>query len=152
MSGITTFAKGGWAPVFDLGPDTSGTGESHMPDRTCNPNSVPGGRSWLHWWNPSCITPVPAAQYGRLGTSNLAAFTVPGINTWDVSIQKSFKTKFLIESGEIQFRCDMFNAWNHVQWASPTQYIYSGEDPIYYGRIGATRPARQMQASLRYNF
>lgn len=116
VSGITQFSDGGWAPIFNLGADTSGTGELTMPDRICNPNIVPGGRTYLHWWNPACIVPAP---YGSFGNSNLAAFTVPGVNNWDLSLQKNFHTGFPRESGELQFRWEMFNVWNHTQWASP---------------------------------
>jgi hypothetical protein len=149
VSGITQFSGGGWAPIFNLGADTSGTGEDDMPNRICNPNNVPGERSYLHWWNPACIVPAP---YGSFGNSNLAAFNVPGVNNWDISIQKDFHTGFPKESGDLQFRWEMFNAWNHTQWASPAQYIYSGELTSQYGEIFGTRPPRQMQVSLRYTF
>jgi hypothetical protein len=148
VGGITTFAAGGWAPVLDLGPDTSGTGENHMPNRICDPNNVPGGRTRFTWWNPACIIPNP--NFGTYGTSNIAAFTVPGINNWDLALSKSTKTGFPHES-EIQFRWDMLNAFNHTQWGSPIQYIYPGSEPTN-GKIFSTRPARQMQVSLKYIF
>jgi hypothetical protein len=148
MSGITTFMSGGWAPIFDNGPDTSGTGENHMPNRICNLNNVPGGRTYLEWFNPSCLAPP---TFGTNGNSNLAAFTVPGINNFDMSLSKRTKTGFPKETGEIQFRVDAFNAFNHTQWGSPTQAITSYTN-ISNGRITTTRPARQMMFSLRYNF
>jgi hypothetical protein len=65
-SGTATFAKGGWAPILNPGPDTTGTGETAMPDLICNPNNVPGGRNRLQWWNPDggpvCRRPRPQAS------------------------------------------------------------------------------------------
>jgi carboxypeptidase family protein len=149
VSGISTFASGGWAPIVDFGPDSAGQGLITLPNRICDPNSVPGGRTRLLWWNPACIIHNP--NYGTYGNSNIAAFTVPGINNWDISIQKSTRTGFPRDSGEIQFRLDMFNGFNHTQWGSPTQYIYPGSAPND-GRISDTRPPRQMQVSLKYIF
>jgi len=148
VSGITTFMQGGWAPVLDLGPDQTGTAENNMPNRICNPNNVPGGRTYLEWFNPACFTP---SAYGTWGNSNMAAFTVPGINNWDMAIARNIKTRFPRESGELQFRADMFNAFNHTQWAAPTEYITSYTS-VSNGRIGGTRPARQIQFTLKYLF
>jgi Carboxypeptidase regulatory-like domain len=148
VSGISTFAKGTWASIRDTGKDTSGTGESHMPYRICNPNNVPGGRSYLEWWNPACLEP---ATFGTNGNTPLDAFTVPGINNWQISIAKFTRTGFPRETGEIQFRADMYNAFNHTQWATPDQSISDYSD-VENGRIFSTRPSRQIQLSLRYIF
>src|SRR5581483_108098 len=131
-----------------LGPDTSGTGENNMPDLVCNPNNVPGGRSRLQWWNPSCVVPAP---YGTYGNATIAAFTLPGISNWDMSFEKSTQTGLPHETGQIQFRLDMFNALNHTQWGSPAEYITSSSSATE-GVITTTRPARQMQVSMRYIF
>jgi hypothetical protein len=45
----------------------------------------------------------------------------------------------------------MFNAFNHTQWASPTQY-YTSLTSASNGVIGSTLPPRQTQWSLRYIF
>jgi hypothetical protein len=119
-----------------------------MPDLTCNPDKVPGGRTRFEWWNPSCVV---NAQYGTYGNANMAAFTLPGINNWNLSFVKSIKVPFPAERGAIQFRADLFNAFNHTQWASPTQY-YTSITSASNGVIGSTLPPRQTQWSLRYTF
>ena len=40
----------------------------------------------------------------------------PGINNWDMGLQKSFG--LFGEGRELQFRADAFNAFNHTQWQS----------------------------------
>jgi hypothetical protein len=151
VSGITTFANGGWAPVWDLGPDQTGTGLNNMPNRTCNPNNVPGGHSYLEWFNRTCFS---EAAYGTWGNSNIAAYTEPGLNNWNLAIAKDTKTGFPRETGEVQFRADMFNAFNHVQWAAPTNYVsnWAASNQVNVGRISSTYPSRQIEFTLKYIF
>ena len=151
VSGITTFSQGGWTPVWDKGPDETGTGENNDPNRICNPNSVPGGRTYLEWFNRSCFAET---SYGTWGNSNYAAFIQPGRNNFDLALSKSTKTGFPREAGEIQFRADMFNAFNHVQWASPNVSISSWavSNLPNIGLISGTYPARQVQFTLKYLF
>lgn len=148
VNGISTFAKGGWAPVWDTGPDRTGTGLKSMPNRLCNPNHLPGGRTYLEWYNASCFAET---TYGTEGNSNIAAFTVPGFNNWDMALEKSTKTHFPKDTGEFQIRLDTFNTFNHTQWASPSQTIGNWSSTTI-GRISGTFPARQMQFTLKYLF
>ena len=52
---------------------------------------------------------------GSLGLeSGVNYLTGPGINNWDLSLQKEFSIK---ERVHFQLRCDAFNVWNHTQFS-----------------------------------
>ena len=52
---------------------------------------------------------------GSIGLeSGVNYLTGPGINNWDLSLQKEFAIK---ERLHFQFRCDAFNVWNHTQFS-----------------------------------
>ena len=57
---------------------------------------------------------VPLFSYGDMGRNVLRG---PGINDWDISIMKNFN---FTESRYLQFQANFFNAFNHVQFYSPT--------------------------------
>jgi hypothetical protein len=143
ISGITVFQSG--SPDFVRGPDTTGTGDSFGVNRVCNPNNVPGGRSYLHWFNTACFA---AAPFGTLPTAGLGVINDPGINNWDISIGKSIRTNLPSDTGRLDFQASFFNAWNHTQWGDPTNNMSSST----FGRITTTRPARQVQFALKYRF
>lgn len=147
ISGISEFSTGSLTSSY--GPDNTGTAMSvsylAQPDRICNPSVVPGGRTRLEWFNPACFTNAP---YGSYGNSTLGAITDPGINNFDLTFAKSTAVNFPSESGRIDFRVDMFNAFNHTQWG-PSDFYYT--DPTM-GEILSARPARQLQFTLKYVF
>jgi len=145
LSGITEFSTGSRAAA--LTNDASGTALSYagQANQICNPNNVPGGRNRLEWFNTSCFVTAP---YGTYGNSKLGAITTPGINNWNLTVEKSTPTNFPKESGRVDFRLDMFNAFNHTQWGPPDIYLPDNT----FGQIFSTRPARQLQVSLRYAF
>jgi hypothetical protein len=145
LSGITQFSTG--APLNVISPDFSGTGLENYgePNRICNPNHVPGGPNRLQWFNTSCFV---AAPYGTYGNSTLGSITAAGINNWDLTLEKSTPVNFPKESGRVDFRLDMFNVFNHTQWGSPDVYYTD----LAFGQIFSTRPARQLQVTLKYVF
>ena len=75
-----------------------------------------------------------------------------GSSNWvfDGSVFKSFPMKFVPgEQGEIQFRLDWVNAFNHTRFGDPTTNITSGN----FGIISPpTGNARIIQGALRFIF
>ena len=53
----------------------------------------------------------------------------------------------LYERHALQFRMEMFNAFNHVNLGNPTTTM-----GLNLGRILSTGPARIMQMSLKFSF
>jgi hypothetical protein len=121
FSGITWFSTGSPQPV-QSSTDLSGTALPRAyPNRICNPETGPHTR--FQWFNTSCFV---AAPFGTWPNSPLGAVTFPGVNNWDLSISKNTTTKFPNEAAHIEFRLDMFNAFNHTQWGDVRATFGSG--------------------------
>ena len=63
IAGIADFTTGAWRRVTTN--DVSGTGYGAMPDRTCDPRSVPGGRNRLAWFNTGCFVNPTFGTFGN---------------------------------------------------------------------------------------
>lgn len=146
ISAIVDMTTGAWRRVT-TSPDTSDTNYGAMPDRICDPRDVPGGRNRLQWFNTSCFA-QPA--FGTFGNSPIGVYEDPGINNWNMSISKTTPIRFPTEAGRVEFRLDLFNAFNHTQWSNATNTTLIAN--VNAGRIGGTRPPRQMQFSLSFMF
>ena len=85
------------------------------------------------------------AAFGTFGTANQGLIDEPGINNWNITMKKGF---FFAEGKELEFRGEMFNAFNVTQWGAPTTSLASTS----FGRIGSTRPARQLQFGFFFTF
>ncbi len=89
---------------------------------------------------------VPLFTHGNLGRNVMRG---PGINNWDISIAKDFK---FTESKSLEFRSEFFNAFNHVQFYSPTlQNGTEGFDPLF-GQVTSDRGPRVIQFALKLYF
>lgn len=92
-----------------------------------------------------------------VGTTGNAAKTVvrgPGINNWDMAL---FKTIPLREQVRLQFRWELYNAFNHTQFSAvDTGARYDpatgAQVNTRFGEFTAARDPRQMQFALRLNF
>lgn len=94
------------------------------------------------WFNTAALVAPPLYTFGSLGKG---VFDGPGIHSWDTNLSKNFyfgETKFL------QFRWEMFNAFNHVNLNNPNTTINQGTT----GRILSAKDARQMQFGLKFVF
>jgi len=65
--------------------------------------------------NPLAI-PAPIAPATTFGDTKVGAVLGPGQFNWDISILKNTK---ITERVNMQFRADMYNAFNHAQFADP---------------------------------
>lgn len=146
IAGIADFTTGAWRRVTTN--DTSDTTYGAMPNRICDPRNVPGGRNRLQWFNTGCFVNAP---FGTWGNSPMGVYEDPGINNWNLSLQKQFRVKWPNEGAHIEFRADFFNAFNHTQWGpASNSTLQSGN--VNAGRITSTRAPRQVQFSLTYAF
>jgi len=132
-----------------------------------NKNSVITGNP-AHWFNPLMFQLGPAGQLGDVGRSLLRG---PGLVDWDFSLNKDTKLKWLGEQGTLEFRAEVFNILNHVNFGSPATATFTGAlaDPAgtseaptgasvanplgTAGRIAATSTtSRQIQFALKLIF
>jgi hypothetical protein len=141
---IATFSTG--QPVVLRGPALTGSALiSHLPNRVCSGSSEQLSSNVRNngflWFETSCF-PVPSV--GFFGNSGPTVLSGPGINNWDLGVQKSFPLPR--ESARIQFRAEMFNAWNHAQFEQPNGDSGAGAN---FGRISAARPGRLIQLAVK---
>jgi hypothetical protein len=111
-----------------------------------------GNISGNFWFDPTAfdctfnsdghLAPGSLASFGNLGRN---VFRGPGINNWDISFLKRTK---LTESKSLEFRAEMFNAFNHAQFLNPSTGGFSGT----FGQISQTRGPRLVQFALKFYY
>lgn len=133
LSGIETMQTG--AP-FTVGPagdvSRSGAGVSAFADYIggCNINARPAGVSPLQeWFNTSCFRNPPVGTFGNLGRNRLRG---PHFRDFDMGIYRNFK---IYERLNLQFRAEMFNIFNHPNFAGPSASL---GNPALLGKITST--------------
>ena len=91
------------------------------------PNVVPGQPFELYGpqypggkiFNKNAFTPAPAGQQGDFGRNALRGF---GATQVDLALQRQFR---LTENVGLRFRAELFNIFNHPNFASPTNKLTS---------------------------
>jgi hypothetical protein len=78
-----------------------------------------------------------------MGNANSRFFHGPGINNWDLGLQKNTKIR---ESKSVQFRAEFFNAMGHAQFSNPSGSFTSST----FGRVTGARAGRIGQMSLKF--
>lgn len=147
VSGITTFQSGSPFNLFPCCIDFSNTGQYFFalrPDITGPVKYENIRKTGGQFFDPSVFS-VP--QFGTFGNAARGVTIAPGINNWDLSISKRFR---ISEKAGLQFRSDMFNAFNHAQFTSP--YPLIGPGLPLEGKVTSTRPPRDIQLALRLEF
>jgi len=146
VSGIFTLHSGFWfSPQMGFDPSNTGSVGLYRTDAVCNGNLPSGERSITHWYNIDCY-PLPAPlHFGNAGKNILEG---PGAVEADFSLRKVFN---ITESKNLEFRFEMFNAFNHPVFALPDRFIDDG--PGAAGVITSTVvPSRQLQFALKLHF
>lgn len=108
-------------------------------------NRRPGSDPSNQWVNPAAWQ-EPAN--GFLGNTKRNMLYGPGVQNFDMSLDKNFKMPFN-EHHQFQIRFDAFNALNHTNFLPPVNDWKSSTG----GKItGSSTPARQLQLGARYTF
>jgi len=162
LSGITRFATG--QPVTLVETDdnsltgTNSSGPISLPIDT--PNFTPGS---IHtgdprvgtkaYFNTSLFSQEPL---GQLGNARRRFFYGPGLNNWDMALLKDTAIK---EGVNLEFRAELFNAFNHAQFGEPDGNFNDPQIPDPktgilngFGTIHTANPPRIMQLSLKMLF
>ena len=136
-SGIVTL-KGGfplriYSPTnlnaFGVGQNVNVVADYHVSHPNIN-----------QWFNPAAFAQAPAWTLGD-APRYFSDLRSPGYKNVDLSIQKYFPVH---ENVRFQFRLDMFNAFNHVNFYVPNTTLGSTA-----GQINAAWGPRLMQAALK---
>jgi len=149
MSGIVTFQSG--FPIriteqddielqssFDF--ETPGQPNVAAPFQKLNPRG-PGNLGF----NPSAFTEDTVAP-GTIGNAPRTICCGPGINNWEIAF---LKITPLSERFKLEFRGELFNAFNHAQFFQPDGNFTDGSD---FGRVKRARDPRLIQFALKLSF
>ena len=143
VSGATRFASGFPVTLTDTSDDsllgTLGNGVNNFlldtPRFTGGPLAINrDGRNGRSAFNTAAF---PEELLGQLGNAKRRMFYGPGIDNFDLTLQKTVKVR---ESGSIEVRAEMFNAFNHPQFYGPAAVDGQVEDPHYGSIISAAAP------------
>lgn len=118
------------------------TGRALRPDAVAGVDPVPPNQGPDNWINPAAFA-NPSGFYGTLGRNTM---TGPGISTLDFSVVKDFETS---ETTRLQFRTELFNAFNHPNFSLPGRFFGA---PGFGVVTSTTTSGRQIQFGLRYEF
>jgi hypothetical protein len=149
MSGITTFQSG--FPIriteqddielqssFDF--ETPGQPNIAAPFHKLDPRG-PGNLGF----NPDAFTENSVAP-GTIGNAPRTICCGPGINNWEIAF---LKITPLTERFKLEFRGELFNAFNHAQFFQPDGNFTDGSD---FGRVKRARDPRLIQFALKLSF
>jgi predicted heme/steroid binding protein len=154
VNGITTLMSNTPFTVYDSSnpslqgsaPEISGFFSSR-PNIVGDPNSgtCPGGipvRTAACWFNTNAFAHAATGQFGDVGRNTMDG---PAFQQWDFS---AIKTIPIRERMSVQFRAEMFNIFNNVNFELPNNDINSPG----FGQIVAAQPGRIVQLALKFQF
>lgn len=102
----------------------------------------PADQTPLQWFNPAAFSFAPP---GGVGTHGRNTLTGPGLYNLDLSLNKTQR----IGTGQIQFRADFFNVFNHPNFGLPNN-VFLGPS---LGLVTSTSsPERQIQFGVKLGF
>ncbi len=151
---------GGWAtalymtwdngtPVQVAGPnDSNSFGGRQRPDATGEKARLDGRKleDGALWFNPAAFRRAPQFTFGT-ASRNLPDVRVPGNHNFDILIEKriSFTERYALD-----FRTELFNAFNNVVFGGPQTSVVSAD----FGRIRLlqSNTPRQIQFGLRFSY
>jgi Carboxypeptidase regulatory-like domain len=152
LNGIITVQTGmPFTPVVGL-PNSRNGGNGGTDRPSVNPNF--SGPVILgtpnQWFDPNAFSLPPAGTYGNLGRDTLRG---PGLADVDMSL---FKDTRISERTNVEFRAEVFNFFNHANFAEPNNVVFA-RDPK--GKIitsgsaglisGLLTPQRLIQLGLK---
>jgi len=155
ISGTTRFATGFPVTLTDNSDNsllgTLGNGiNNYLLD---TPQQLPGpleintnGRNGKPAFN-TALFPIEAK--GTLGNAKRRVFYGPGIENFDLTLEKSVR---LAESKSLEFRVEAFNAFNHTQFYGPAPVDGQVDDTVHFGDIVSAASPRLMQLVGKFTF
>ena len=86
------------------------------------------------------VNNVPQGTYGNAGRGLISR---PAFNSSDFSVLKDFALR---EQMKVQFRAEMFNVFNQVNFNNPDTQVTDGT----FGVITGAQPGRVIQFALKF--
>jgi hypothetical protein len=145
MQGIVSLRSGNYVTPEDS-VNVSNSGNTR-PDVTCDPNGFSHANkaaAATQWFNTACF--AQPAQY-TFGDSGVGIIETPGYSDFDLAFQKRFA---IGEKLGLQFRGELFNAFNHTNLGAPSVGAFGTPS---FGTINSiVGTAREIQLGLRFDF
>jgi hypothetical protein len=154
VAGTTSFGSGRPAGVSFSTTDSAdilGGGDPGTIRVTCDPNLPRSKRSEDEWFDTSCFARPARGDEGN--ASMRAQIRLPGVSSTDLNF-----TKTLLGGARrrLQFRADLYNAFNQVIWTSvntSASFDATGKQVNkQFGRVTAAANPRVAQLGLRFVF
>ncbi len=154
LSGTTRFATGFPVTLYDNSDNsllgTLGNGVNNFLLDT--PQHLPGslhintnGRNGKPAFSTASF---PEEALGQLGNAKRRVFYGPGIENFDLAVQKNVP---LSEAKSLEFRVEAFNAFNHSQFYGPASVDGQVEDPHFGATVSSAAP-RLLQLVGKFDF
>jgi len=129
VSGITTLQTGNPFTVEQGGADTNGFNQfdiGNASQSNARPNISPAcangisqnNRNHTAAFNKSCF--IASTVPGQIGDESRDKYYGPGLQNWDFAVLKFFP---ITERIKFSFRSDLFNIFNHTNFANPIAYM-----------------------------
>jgi hypothetical protein len=178
-STIVSLTSGASLTVFKGGteiPQPSGTGfgDNQRPSRVPGAPCRRSGALRHEWLNPGAFT-FDGFQLGSIGNSPRGVCSGPSTGNIDLAFYKNFEVPFLKgkyfgEGAKLQFRLELFNAFNHPQFRNvdvglgasnmvfdtgdlaTANSIVSSTPSTTFGQARNTRGGREIQYALKLTF
>ena len=156
--GITNAVLGGWqlsgiyvvqsgTPGYPTpGADRSNTGIGNGRDRLNATGISPilSNRTTNQWFNTAAFALEPFGTFGNAGRNTIPN---PGRNAANLTLMKNFR---IYERSSLQFRWEVYNAFNHPNWGNPGN-TWGPNFGVITSTAGEV-PMRQMQFGLKLLF
>lgn len=143
LSGITSIEEGRpFNPTLRGDPNNDGV-SADRPDRVGSGRLESSQRSIDQWFDVDAFAAPADFAFGNSGRNILLD---PGEVTWDISVSK--QTKVSDDGGLVEFRVQLFNAFNHTNFESPDSTFGTSN----FGKIFEAKRAREIEIALKYSF
>ncbi len=159
VSGDTAIVSGDWSGAasstttdnFDFVGGGGGTRARLVGDPVCKSNCDPTPGNPGSYLDASAFARLTGR--GDIGNAPVAFFRLPPIVNTNLSAFKNFS---LGGGRRIQFRWEMYNVFNQVNWSAintTSQFNPAGEQVnLNFGKATAARDPRIMQGAIRFSF
>jgi hypothetical protein len=139
VTGVTTLKSGFPISVIGGVNNTGSFGGNQRPDLVGNPTV--SNPTLQQWFNTSAFAQPAPFTFGN-APRYLDSVRAPGLQQFDIGIQKWFSWREILR---LQFRGEMFNAFNRANFYAPNAIFGAPA----FGQISATYPPRDVQFGLK---
>ena len=111
---------------------------------------TPGQRNILCWYNPAAFTAPPLASGQQsahaFGDARIGNLRGPNLVDFDFVLQKNFR---IADHGQIEFRSEFFNIFNHPNLGLPGTYV---DVPGGAAITNTAADNRELEFAFKYSF